>query len=65
MGYLEENKDKVISTPGGTLCQVFGTNENASSGIALVSMDENSKGTYHYHDNITEIYVFSKGDDIY
>ena len=61
MGYLEENKDKIIDTPGGNLCQVFGKNENASCSIALVKMNENSKGVYHYHDNITEIYVFSKG----
>jgi len=61
MGYLEDNREKIISTPGGKLCQVFGAIEKANSSIALVKMFEKESGLYHYHDNITEIYVFSKG----
>lgn len=61
MGYLEENKEKNQSTPGGELCQVFGANEKANASVALVKMYAGEKGVYHYHDNITETYVFSKG----
>lgn len=61
MGYLEENRDKNQSTPGGELCQVFGAFEKANASIALVKMYAGEKGVYHYHDNITEVYVFSKG----
>ena len=60
--YIDDNKEKIQYTPGGTLCQVFGANEKASCSIALVTMDENSSGLKHYHDNITEIYVFNKGE---
>lgn len=60
--YIDDNKEKIQYTPGGTLCQVFGANENASCSIALVTMDANSNGLKHYHDNITEIYVFNKGE---
>ena len=61
MGYLEDHKEKNQSTPGGELCQVFGALEKANASIALVKMFEGQKGEYHYHDNITETYVFSKG----
>lgn len=61
MGYLEENRDKNQSTPGGELCQVFGVSEKANASIALVKMYAGEQGVYHYHDNITETYVFSKG----
>lgn len=61
MGYLEENKEKNQSTPGGELCQVFGANEKANASVALVKMYAGERGVYHYHDNITETYVFSKG----
>lgn len=61
MGYLEDNRDKNQATPGGELCQVFGASEKANASIALVKMYEGEKGAYHYHDNITETYVFAKG----
>ena len=35
MGYLEENRDKNQSTPGGELCQVFGASEKANASIVL------------------------------
>lgn len=60
--YIDDNKKKIQYTPGGTLCQVFGANENANCSVALVTMDANSNGLKHYHDNITEIYVFNKGE---
>ena len=60
--YIEEDKTKIQKTPGGSLCQVFGNKEGAKCSIALVTMDENSNGLKHYHDNITEIYLFSKGE---
>lgn len=60
--YIDDNKEKIQYTPGGTLCQVFGANEGASCSVALVTMNENSNGLKHYHDNITEIYVFNKGE---
>ncbi|MBR4111153.1 MAG: cupin domain-containing protein [Clostridia bacterium] len=60
--YIDDNKEKIQQTPGGALCQVFGANEGASCSVALVTMNENSKGLKHYHDNITEIYVFNKGE---
>ncbi|MBO5142935.1 MAG: hypothetical protein J6C46_08135 [Clostridia bacterium] len=53
--YIDDNKEKIQHTPGGTLCQVFGVNENANCSVALVTMDANSNGLKHYHDNITEI----------
>ena len=59
--YIDDNKEKIQYTPGGTLCQVFGANESANCSIALVTMNEKSNGLKHYHDNITEIYVFNKG----
>ena len=59
--YIEKHKAKIQKTPGGSLCQVFGNKEGAKCSIALVTMDENSNGLKHYHDNITEIYLFSKG----
>ena len=59
--YIDEHKEKIQITPGGKLCQVFGKNEKASCSVALVNMDQNSKGIKHYHDNITEIYIFIKG----
>ena len=59
--YIDTHKDKIQKTPGGTLCQVFGDKEGASCSVALVTMDEHSDGLKHYHDNITEIYLFSKG----
>lgn len=61
MGYLEDNRDKNQSTPGGELCQVFGASEKANASIALVKMYVGEKGAYHYHDNITETYIFAKG----
>lgn len=60
--YIDDNKEKIEYTPGGSLCQVFGANENANCSIALVTMDANSNGLKHFHDNITEIYVFNKGE---
>lgn len=60
--YIEKHKEKIQDTPGGTLCQVFGDKEGASCSIALVKMDSNSNGIKHYHNNITEIYLFSKGE---
>lgn len=60
--YIDDNKEKIQYTPGGTLCQVFGANEKANCSVALVTMDANSNGLKHYHDNITEIYVFNKGE---
>lgn len=62
MGYLEDNRDKNQSTPGGELCQVFGASEKANASIALVKMYVGEQGEYHYHDNITETYVFAKGN---
>ena len=59
--YIDEHKNKIQETPGGKLCQVFGKTENASCSIALVEMDQNNNGVKHYHDNITEIYIFTKG----
>ena len=59
--YIDTHKNKIQKTPGGTLCQVFGDKEGASCSIALVTMDECSEGLKHYHDNITEIYLFSTG----
>lgn len=59
--YVDMHKEKIQKTPGGTLCQVFGDKENAACSVALVMMEENSNGVMHYHDNITEIYLFSKG----
>ncbi|MBE5812508.1 MAG: cupin domain-containing protein [Clostridiales bacterium] len=59
--YIDDNKEKIQYTPGGTLCQVFGDKEKASCSVALVTMDENNSGLKHYHDNITEIYVFNNG----
>lgn len=59
--YINKHPEKIQNTPGGTLCQVFGANEKANCSIALVCMDEKSNGIQHYHDNITEIYLFSKG----
>ena len=60
--YIDDYKEKIQSTPGGSLCQVFGANEQASCSIALVTMDKKNNGLKHYHDNITEIYVFNKGE---
>lgn len=60
--YIDDNKEKIQYTPGGTLCQVFGANEEANCSIALVTMDAKSNGLNHYHDNITEIYMFNKGE---
>ena len=60
--YINKHKEKIQKTPGGELCQVFGDKENAACSIALVKMDENSNGLKHYHDNITEIYLFTKGN---
>ena len=59
MGYFEEHPEKYLLSPGTTLCQIFGDKENASASVALVKMDNGSKGVLHYHDNITEIYFFS------
>ena len=61
MNYQELHKDKIQEVPGGTLCQVFGDKEKASCSVALVHMNENSNGVRHYHNDITEIYLFSKG----
>lgn len=60
--YVEENKEKIQNVPGGTLCQVFGESEGASCSVAIVTMDENGKGIKHYHKEITEIYLFAKGE---
>ncbi len=60
--YIEKHKEKIQKTPGGNLCQVFGDKEGATCSIALVKMDRNNNGVKHYHDNITEIYLFSKGE---
>jgi len=65
MGYFEEHSEKWIKTVAdGILCQVFGDIEGASASVALVKMPENSADIKHYHDNITEVYVFSKGEGI-
>lgn len=60
--YIDLNKNKIVDIPGGKLCQVMGDDDGALCSIALVTMDANSKGIKHFHDNITEIYVFSKGN---
>lgn len=62
MNYKEIHKEKIIPTPGGTLTQVFGSSEGASCSIALVTMEENGCGLNHYHDSITEVYIFSNGE---
>lgn len=64
MGYFEEHPEKYLLSPGTTLCQIFGDKENASASVALVKMEAGSKGVLHYHDNITEIYFFSKENGI-
>lgn len=61
MNYIEMHKDRIETTQCGILLQVIGENNNASCSVALVSMKENESGLSHYHDNITEIYVFNKG----
>lgn len=60
--YIDAHQEKIIDTPGGKLCQVIGKNNNVSCSVALVNMDANSKGIKHFHDNITEIYIFTIGD---
>ena len=35
--YQKEHKEKIIETPGGHLCQVYGKVENAKCSIALVA----------------------------
>lgn len=37
--YIDDNKEKIQYTPGGTLCQVFWANENANCSISLVTMN--------------------------
>ncbi len=60
--YQVEHKEKITSAPGGKLCQVYGKLENAKCSIALVEMASSSSGVKHFHDNITEIYLFAKGN---
>jgi len=65
MGYFEEHSEKWLKTvAGGVLCQVFGDSDGATASIALVKMPQNGIDLKHYHDNITEVYVFSKGEGI-
>lgn len=64
MGYFEEHPEKYLISPGTKLCQVFGQAENANASVALVKMEKGSKDVLHYHDNITEIYFFSKENGI-
>lgn len=59
--YVSTHLDKVQNTPGGKLCQVFGKLEHASCSVAIVKMEPSNNGVCHYHDNITEIYIFTKG----
>ena len=60
--YIDTHQGKIIDTPGGKLCQVIGKDNKASCSVALVNMDANSHGIKHFHDNITEIYIFTMGD---
>ena len=60
--YIDTHQEKIIDTPGGKLCQVIGKDNKASCSVALVNMDAKSKGIKHFHDNITEIYIFTIGD---
>lgn len=50
-----------IATPGGTLVEVCGEKTDSPCSVALVTMDSNNKGLKHKHDNLTEIYLFTKG----
>lgn len=59
--YIDEHLEKVKKTPGGNLCEVLGRDDGATCSIAVVHMDKDSVGEKHYHDTITEVYVFSKG----
>lgn len=61
INYLESHKEKIQNTPGGSLCQVYGDREGKHCSIALVNMDSSSNGLQHYHKDICEIYLFSKG----
>ena len=61
MNYKDLNPNKIITTPGGTLTQVIGDEDHANLSVALVKMDELSKGLKHYHDNIKEVYLFTEG----
>ena len=63
MNYKDSNPNKIITTPGGTLTQVIGDEDHANLSIALVKMDELSKGLKHYHDNIKEVYLFTEGKE--
>ena len=61
MGYFEEHPEKVQDVPGGKLCQVFGDAEGASCSVALVKYEEGGQGISHYHNTITEVYIFAEG----
>lgn len=60
MVYNAKDNNK-IATPGGTLVEVCGAITDSPCSVALVTMDKDNNGLKHKHDNLTEIYLFTKG----